>query len=113
MTTLSVTEAEMVAGTECAQDMLFVKKILESLGLKVKLPMILEIDNKGFVDFTQTWSTGGRMRHIDCRYYFLRELREEGIIQVKRIRSEDYSADIFIKNTDAATFEKHAATIIK
>jgi hypothetical protein len=76
----------MVPGTECAQDMLFEMKVLESIGLKVKLPMILQIDNKGFVDFTQTWSTGGRMRDIDCRYYFLRELREEGIIQVEWIR---------------------------
>jgi hypothetical protein len=112
-TTLSVTEAELVAGTECAQDMLFVRKVLLSLGLKVQLPMILEIDNKGFVNFTQSWSSGGRLRHIDCRYYLLRELREEGIIQVKWIRSADTSADIFTKNTDAATFEKHARTIIE
>jgi hypothetical protein len=48
-----------LAGTECAQDMLFIKKLLESLELQVKLPMILHIDNKGFVDFTQNWNTGG------------------------------------------------------
>jgi hypothetical protein len=112
-TTLSVTEAEMVAGTECAQDMLFIRKILESMQLKVKLPMILEIDNKGFVDFTQSWSTGGRMRHIDCRYYFLRELREKNIIKVNWISSENHSADIFTKNTDTKTFERHAATYIQ
>jgi hypothetical protein len=41
-TTFSVTEAELVAGTDCAQDMLYIKKILESMGLKVKLPMILK-----------------------------------------------------------------------
>jgi hypothetical protein len=110
--TLSVTEAEMVAGTECVQDMLFERKILESFGLKVKLPMILEMDNKGFVDFTKSWSTGGRMRHIDCRYYFLRELREEGIVQVRWIKSEDNGADIFTKNTDATTFDRHAGKII-
>jgi hypothetical protein len=53
------------------------------------------------------------MRHIDCRYYFLRELREEGIIKVVWINSERNSADIFTKNTDAKTFEKHAATLIE
>jgi hypothetical protein len=81
--------------------------------LSVQLSMILEIDNKGFVDFTQSWSTGGRMRHIDCRFYFLRELREEGIIHVNWIRSEENTADIITKNTDTTTFEKHTATIIK
>jgi hypothetical protein len=60
-TTLSVTEAELVAGTECSQDMLYIKKILESMGLKVKLPMILKIDNKGIVDFRKSWTMARRM----------------------------------------------------
>jgi hypothetical protein len=30
--------------------MLYVRQILELMGLKVKLPMILEMDNKGAVD---------------------------------------------------------------
>jgi len=47
---LSVCEAEQTAGVLCAQDMLYVQHILESLGLKVKLPMILEMDNIGAVD---------------------------------------------------------------
>ncbi len=34
--TLSVTEAELVAATQCAQDMLFVMRVLESMDLKVK-----------------------------------------------------------------------------
>jgi hypothetical protein len=108
---LSIIEAEMVAATECAQDMPFERKVLLSLGLKVRLPIVLESDNKGCVDFTQSWSTGGRMRHIDCRFFFLRELRE-GTIHVHWIRSEDNAADIFTKNTDTR-FEKHMSTIIK
>jgi hypothetical protein len=112
-TTLSVTEAELVAGTDCAQDMLYIKKILESMGLKVKLPMILKIDNKGFVDFTKSWTTAGRMRHIDCRYYFLRELREAGIIVVEWIDTTRNTSDLFTKNTDKETFMKHSSTLIR
>jgi hypothetical protein len=44
----------------------------------VKLPMILKIDNKGFVDFRKSWTMARRMWHIDCQYYLLRELREAG-----------------------------------
>jgi hypothetical protein len=112
-TTLSVTESELVAGTECAQDMLYIKKVLESMNLKVKLPMILHIDNKGVVDFTQSWSTGGRMRHVDCRYYFLRDLREAGIIQVIWINSTSNEADLYTKNLDCNTYHKHASMRIK
>jgi hypothetical protein len=45
--TLSATEEELVASTQCTQNMLFNMRILESMGLKVKKPMILEIDKKG------------------------------------------------------------------
>jgi hypothetical protein len=34
-TTLSVTEAELVSGPQCAQDLLFAMRVLESLGLTV------------------------------------------------------------------------------
>jgi hypothetical protein len=44
--TLLVTEAELVAATQCAQDMLFTIRVVESMGLKVKKPMILEVGNK-------------------------------------------------------------------
>jgi hypothetical protein len=58
-------EAELVAATQCAQDMLSNMRILESMGLKVKKPMILEIGNKGAVDLTHNWRVGGRTRHVD------------------------------------------------
>ena len=48
--TLSVTEAEINAAVLCVQDMLYAKNLIKSIGLKVKLPMILEINNKGAVD---------------------------------------------------------------
>jgi hypothetical protein len=57
--TLSVTEAELVSGTQCTQDMLFIMHVLESMGLKVKKPMILQMDNKGTFDLAHNWSIGG------------------------------------------------------
>jgi hypothetical protein len=58
--TLSVTEAELVSATPCAQDMIFVMRLLESIGLKVKKPMVLEVNNEGVKDLTENWSAGGR-----------------------------------------------------
>jgi hypothetical protein len=68
---LSVTEAELYAAVLCAQDMLFIMRLLFSLGLDVQLPMILEVDNKGAVDFINGWSVSGRTRHIEVKQYFL------------------------------------------
>jgi hypothetical protein len=47
---LLVTKSELGRATETAQDMLFVICIVESMGLKIKKPMILYLNNKGTKD---------------------------------------------------------------
>ena len=59
-TTLSVTEADLVAAMACAQDMLFSMRLMESIGLMVKKPIILTVDNKKAKDLANNWSVGGR-----------------------------------------------------
>jgi hypothetical protein len=108
--TLSVTEAELAAGTSCVQSMLYVMRVLESIGLKVKKPMILRIDNKGAVDLANNWSVGGRTRHVEVRQYFLRELKEAGIVLTVWIAGTEMPADLFTKNLPRPLFEKHTAT---
>jgi len=78
---LSVTEAELIARTQGAQEMLYIMRLLESIRLKVKKPMILECDNKGARYICNNWTVNGRTKHMDTRYYFLRELKEKGIIE--------------------------------
>ena len=73
--TISVTEAEQAGAVTCAQDMIYQKHILESIGLQVALPMILECDNKGAVDLANNWTAGGRTRHVNVRQNWLRELK--------------------------------------
>jgi hypothetical protein len=69
-------EAELNAAVLCAQDMMYQKNTLESIGLKVELPMILEMDNKGAVDLVNSFSVRGRTRHNDIKQCFLQELKE-------------------------------------
>jgi hypothetical protein len=105
---LSVTESETVSAVSCVQDMLFGKSVLESIGLKVELPMVLKVDNKGVVDLVNNWSVGGRTRHITTKVNFLRELKEEGVLRVIWIPTETNSADMFTKNLQGPLFEKHS-----
>jgi hypothetical protein len=111
--TLSVTEAEFVAGAETVQDMLFALQILESLQLSVQKPMILEMDNKGAVDLINNWAATGRTRHICTRINFLRELKEQGLIEVKWISNVEMSSDIFTKNVGGENFRKHMKTYVR
>ena len=103
---LSVCGAEQMSGVLCAQDMLHTKNVLELMGLKVKLPMILEMDNKGAVDLANNWSVGGRTRHVDVSQCFLRELKESKIMDTRWIKGTKNKADVFTKNLDGPAFEK-------
>lgn len=104
---LSVTEAETIAAVQCAQELLLTYKIVKSMGLEVKLPMILEVDNKGAVDLANSWSHGGRTKHMQVRNFWLRELKEKGLIKVVWIAGAENAADLFTKNLSAGDFKKH------
>ena len=81
---LSVTEAETIAAVQCAQEMILAYKIITSMGLQVQLPMILEVDNKGAVDLANSWSHGGRTKHMQVRNFGLRELKEKNFLNASR-----------------------------
>jgi hypothetical protein len=104
---LSTTKAEIYPGDTCVQDMLYIKNVLESLGLKVMLPTVLEMDNQGAVYLANNWSIGGRTRHIEIRSVFPRELKEAGVLVIKWIAGAVNKADIFTKNLDGPTFQRY------
>ena len=110
---LSVTEAELMAGVQCAQDMLYVKRVLESMGLQIELPMILKIDNSGAVDLANNWSAGGRTRHMETRMFFLRDMKEEGIIKTIWLKGDENQVDMFTKNLAGPVFQKCAKVFVR
>ena len=109
---LSTTEAELYAATLTAQDMMFVYHILTNMQLKVKLPMILECDNKGAVDLANNWSVGGRTRHMDVKQNFLRELKAAGFIEVKWRSGDEMIPDMHTKNLPKALFDRYSAELV-
>ncbi len=109
---LSVCEAEQSSGVLCAQDMLYCKNVLESMGLKVKLPMLLKMDNTGAVDLANNWSVGGGTRHVDVQQFFLRELKETKIMDICWIKGSENDTDVFTKNLDGPAFEKCIKTLV-
>jgi hypothetical protein len=109
---LSVTEAELSSATQCAQDMMFTMRIMESMGLSIHKPMKLYVDNKGAVDLANNWSVGGRTRHIEVREYFLREMKEAGLIDTRWISGTNMRSDTLTKNLSRKLFNKHNAWFV-
>ena len=110
--TLSITEAELYSAPLCAQDMLFVMRIMNSMGLKVKLPMKLRIDNSGADDLIHNWSIGGRTRHIEVKQYFLRELNEAGIIETVWESTDNMTSDVLTNNLAGPAYDKHNSKFV-
>jgi len=81
------------------------------MGLKVKLPIILEMDNRGAVDLANNWSIVGHTRHVNVRQFFLRELKESKVMDIHWIKGLENNADAFTKNLDGPAFEKCIRTL--
>ena len=108
---ISVTEAEVIALVQCVQELMYMKKLLESMELKVKLPFVVEVDNKGAVDLVNGWSSTGGTKHMEVRIMYLRQLKEQHVLKVIWQPTADNEADIFTKNVDSKTFEKHTKAL--
>jgi Reverse transcriptase (RNA-dependent DNA polymerase) len=105
--TLSSTEAEYFAISELAKELIYLKQLIEHLGIKLEYPIIVRVDNVGAIFIGNNFTTSQRTKHIDIRAHFVREFIEDGIIKIVFIKSEDNDADIFTKNAAEETFMRH------
>ena len=57
--TLSATQAELAAIVTMVQDIMYIYRVVTSMGLQLHLPMIAEMDNSGAHHLTNSWSLVG------------------------------------------------------
>ena len=86
---------------------MFAKKVIESMGMKVATPMLVNCDNKGAVDLLNGHSVGGNSKHIDVRILHVRDLKEKEVIKVEWIPTEENESDMNTKNTGSTLYNKH------
>ncbi|CAB1096235.1 unnamed protein product [Ectocarpus sp. CCAP 1310/34] len=85
---LSTSEAEYIAMGDGVKEALFVNGMLQFL--RPKNPL-----------------SSSRSKHIDVRHHFLRNLTEEGVIEVTHVPSKEQHADILTKALPRNLFEVH------
>ncbi len=74
--------------------------------------MILELDNKDAVDIANNWNVAGRTKHIDTKQYFVRQLNEDGIINVRWIPGKINETDLYTNNLPGPDFRKHTKVFV-
>ncbi|XP_031287932.1 secreted RxLR effector protein 161-like [Pistacia vera] len=87
--TLSSTEAEFVAATAYACQAIWLKKILKELHFKEDGPTQIYCDNSSAIKLSKNPVLHSRSKHIDVKYHFLRDLTNDGVINLIYCRSED------------------------
>lgn len=104
--TLSTTEAEFVVATMFACQAIWLRRILEELNFKQMGATIIFCDNNSTIKLSRNLVLHGRSKHIDVKDHFLRNLRNDGAIELVYCKSEDQVADIFTNTLKRETFEK-------
>jgi hypothetical protein len=111
--TLSSTEAEYYAISEVTKEVIFAKQVLETMGIKLNLPIKIKVDNIGAIYLEKNYSLSHNTKHIDICRHFVREHQEDGIIDVTFLRLEENEADILTKNTSEEIFLHHQSKLIQ
>jgi hypothetical protein len=97
MVTLSTTEAEYIAAVSAGQEILWLQNLFSELGYPVKKPSTLHVDNQSAVAVAKNPEHHGRIKHLDLRYYWLRDAVEEGKISVVHCPTGEMPADLLTK----------------
>jgi hypothetical protein len=107
---LSSTEAEYQALSDCAQEAIFTQNLVKEITGQ-QPPAIIYEDNLGAIYLSKNQQVSSRTKHIDIRHHWIRNLRTEKRLEIRFKRSENNSADIMTKNTTKEIFEKHSTDI--
>ncbi len=95
--TTSSTEAEYVSLSDMVKEILFIKGIIKFMGIEVKTPIKINVDNKGAIFISEN-PTVKRTKHIDTRYHFIRQYVKDNIVEIEFIQSDKNKSDIMTKN---------------
>lgn len=95
--TLSTTEAEYVAAVRTAQEVLWLRSLFTEFGFDFSTPCTLLIDNASAVQVAKNPEHHGRMKHLDLKYFWLRDIVEQGDLRVQHLPGTENVADLFTK----------------
>lgn len=95
--TLSSTESEFVAACEAAKEAIWLKRLMKDVIPEWDETIPLICDNQSTIQLIRNPVFHQRTKHIDVKYYFVRERQEAGDIDVSYISTNDQLADPLTK----------------
>jgi hypothetical protein len=94
---LSTTEAELVAASMAAADIIWIRTLLTHLGVEIDAPTLLAIDNAGAAAIAVDPAMRSALKHVSRRHYYIRDMVDAEEIRIARVDTLDNVADIMTK----------------
>jgi len=99
-----------MTATEAVKEVIWLRSLVDNLGLKQDITVVY-CDSQNVIHLSRNQMYHERIKHIDVRYHFLREIISQGNIIVKKIGTFDNVADMFTKLIPISIFQ-HCLDII-
>lgn len=94
---LSSTEAEYMACTHAACEIVWLRQILMELDRRPEEATTLRCDNNAAINYAHDPHNHTRMKHIDIRAHFIRHCVNRKIIDIVRVDGKNNDADVLTK----------------
>jgi len=101
---LSTTEAEYVALTEAVKEALWIQGLLTEMGFKQE-KVTLWCDSQSAISLAKNNTFHERTKHIAIKFNFIRDVIEEGSVEVLKIHTSQNPADMLTKGIHVQKFE--------
>ena len=101
---LSTTEAEFMAIAEATKELVWLKGLYSEL-CGVDTCINLFCNSQSAIYLTKDQMFHERTKHIDIKYYFVRDVIAQEKLKVCKINTHDNPADMMIKPVPVAKFE--------
>ena len=110
---LSTCEAEIIALSEAAKDVVYLRKLVKGLGAPEPGPTHLSTDSSSARDVSYNPEHHDRMKHVERRHFFIRDMVESFELEVPYVPTSRNPADFFTKPMKSASaFREFRAVIM-
>ena len=104
----STVNAEYVALSDAACEAVWIRMLLEEMGMKQMKATTVYGDNAGSLQIAKNPAMHSKAKHIAVKYHFIRELVESQQVEVVKIGTKEQLADGMTKALPKATHLIHA-----
>src|SRR6202521_893990 len=104
---MSSMESEYVTLSEARQEAFWLRNLYDELGFPQMGPTVIKSDNEGSVILSHNPQFHARMKHIEIRHHWVRDLVNDKILDVQSCRDPEQTADILTKPLPKPKHQRH------